>query len=59
MTEYSVLFVTKITAKSKKDLERKAEIHEEILTKALRKPIYAYRYGEIEKKDKIKQTTLD
>ena len=59
MTEYSVLFVTKISAKSKKDLERKSEQYEEILTKTLRKPIQAYAYGEIEKKDQIKQTTLD
>lgn len=59
MTEYSVLFVTKISAKNKKDLERKAEKHEEILTKALRKPVHAYGYGEIEKKDRIKQATLD
>ena len=60
MTEYSVLFVTKINAKSKADLERRAEKYEEILSKALRKPIHAYGYGKIEKKDTIAtQTTLD
>lgn len=60
MTEYNVLFVTKISAKSKSDLERKAEKYEEILSKALRKSVYAYGYGTLEKKDTIvKQSTLD
>lgn len=57
MTEYSVLFVTKISAKSKSDLDRKAEQTAEAMSKALRKKVYAHGYGKIEKKDAI-QTTL-
>jgi len=59
MVEYSVLFATKITAKNKEDLYRKADIHAEQMTKCLRKPVYAYQYGELEVKKTVKQTTLD
>ena len=59
MGEYSVLFVTKLSAKSKKDLERKAEKTAEQMSKSILKPVYAHSYGEIEKKDTLKQTTLD
>ena len=57
MTDYSVLFVTKITAKSKSDMERKAEKTAEAMSKCLRKRVEAYGYGEVEKKDKL-QTKL-
>ena len=57
MTEYSVLFVTKISAKSKSDLDRKAESVAETMSKCLKKKVYEYGYGTIEKKDAI-QTTL-
>lgn len=59
MTEYSVLFVTKISAKSKSDLERKAEQTAETLSKCLRKSVYAHSYGVIEKKDTVTQSTLE
>ena len=58
MTEYSVLFVTKISAKSKSDLGRKAEQTAEAMSKCLRKSVWAYGYGTIEKKD-IVQSTLE
>jgi hypothetical protein len=57
MTEYSVLFVTKISAKSKSDLNRKAGQTAEAMSKCLKKKVYEYGYGRIEKKDAI-QTTL-
>lgn len=56
MVEYSVLFVTKITAKNKNDLERKAESTAEAMSKCLRKSVYAYQYGVIEKQDSIQST---
>ncbi|MBQ2654062.1 MAG: hypothetical protein IJF83_10940 [Methanobrevibacter sp.] len=58
MTEYSVLFVTKISAKSKSDLDRKAESTAEAMSKCLKKKVYPYGYGLIEKKDQI-QSTLE
>ena len=51
MTEYSVLFAVKMTAKNVKDLHRKVEPVEERLSKCLRKPVHAYQYGELVKKD--------
>ena len=59
MTEYFVLFYTKLSAKSKKDLERKAEKTAETLSKCLRKTVEEYGYVEVEKKDIPSQTTLD
>ena len=59
MTEYSVLFVTKISAKSKSDLERKAEATAETMSKSLRKKVFPHSYGQIEKKDTVVQSTLD
>lgn len=58
MTEYSVLFVTKISAKSKSDLDRKAETTAEAMSKCLKKKVYPYGYGTITKEDKV-QTTLE
>lgn len=57
MTEYSVLFAVKMTAKNVKDLERKVEPVEEKLSRCIGKRVFAYQYGVIEKKDNI-QTTL-
>ena len=56
MTEYSVLFVMKLSAKNVKDLERKAEASAEAMSKCLRKPVYAWQYGEIEKQDSVQST---
>ena len=58
MTEYGVLFLTKISAKSKSDLDRKAESVAEAMSKCLKKSVYAHSYGIIEKKD-IVQSTLE
>jgi hypothetical protein len=55
MTEYSVLFATKISAKSKSDLERKAEKVGLELSKCLKKGVYPHSYGEIVKKDRIER----
>lgn len=57
MGEYSVLFAVKMSAKNVKDLERKVEPVEEKLSRCLGKPVLAYQYGELVKKDKL-QTTL-
>ena len=57
MTEYSVLFAVKMSAKNVKDLERKAETTGEQLSKCLKKKVYPYQYGELKKEDKV-QTTL-
>lgn len=59
MTEYSVLFVTKITAKNKKDLERKAELHADLMRQAVNKPVYPHSYGIIEKQDTLQSTLTD
>ena len=59
LTEYSVLFVTKISAKSKDDMTRKAEQTAEQLSKCLKKSVYPHSYGIVEKKETITQTTLD
>ena len=52
MTEYFVTFFTKLSAKSDKDLERKAEQTAEAMSKCLHKRVQAHGYVEIEKKDK-------
>ena len=57
--EFSVLFAVKISAKSKSDMERKAEATAQAMTKCLNKKVYPYQYGVIEKTDTIVQTTLD
>ena len=54
MTEYSVLFAMKLSAKSVDDLQRKAEATAEDMSKHLKKPVYAYRYGELVKQDTLK-----
>ena len=53
-----VMFYTKISAKSKDDLERKAEKVSETLSKSLRKKVYPHGYYEVEKSDRIVQTKL-
>lgn len=58
LAEYAVLFVMKMSAKSPKDLERKAESSAEAMSKCLKKKVLAYQWGELEKKDVV-QTTLD
>ena len=50
MTEYFVTFYTKLSAKSEKDLKRKAETVAEALSKSLRKKVEPHGYVEIEKK---------
>lgn len=47
MTEYSVLFAMKLSAKNVKDLERKAEKTAEDLSKHLKKTVLPHSYGEI------------
>lgn len=54
MTEYSVLFATKISAKNKADLERKSEQVGLQLSKCLKKSVFPHSYGEIEKRDSIR-----
>ena len=54
MTEYFVTFYTKISAKSEKDLERKAEKTEQVMSMAIGKRVYSHGYAEIEKVDKLK-----
>ena len=56
MTEYSVLFVTKISAKSKSDLDRKAEQTADAMSKCLKKSVYAHSWGVIEKKDSVQSS---
>lgn len=59
MSEYMVFFYTKLSAKSEKDVNRKAEQVGEALSKCLKKRVIAHGYVEVEKGDKVKQTTLD
>lgn len=59
MSEYLVFFFTKISAKSEKDINRKAETVGEQLSKCLKKKVNPHGYVEVEKKDVIKQATLD
>ena len=54
MTECLVFFKTKLSAKSKKDLERKAEQVELALSKCLKKRVYAHGYVELVKQDTLK-----
>lgn len=51
MTEYSVLFAMKLSAKNVKDLERKSETVAENISKHLKKKVYPHSYGELVKKD--------
>lgn len=53
MTEYSVLFAIKMSAKSEKDLSRKAETLGEDLSRHLRKTVLPHSYGELVKKDVV------
>lgn len=55
MTEYSVLFAIKMSAKNVKDLERKAETLGEDLSKHLRKTVLPYSYGEIVRKESVER----
>lgn len=53
MVEYSVLFAVKMSAKNVKDLERKAEVLGEDLSKHLKKTVLPHSYGELVKKDVV------
>lgn len=55
MTQYEVIFKTDITAKSKSDMERKAETIAAKFTEKIRKPVIAMGYME---KDDNKQQKL-
>lgn len=59
LTEYSVLFAVKLSAKSVNQLELKAEQVGEQLSKCLRKPVYPYQYGELVKKDELQSTLTE
>lgn len=59
MVEYSVLFAVKMSAKNVKDLERKVVPVEEKLSKCLKKPVMAYQYGELVKKDVVQSTLTE
>lgn len=54
MTQYMVFYMTKITTKSDKDLERKAEALEANLSKHLKKKVWCHGYGEIKNKETLK-----
>ena len=54
MTEYAVFFVTKLSAKSDKDLSRKTEKVSNAMSMAIGKRVEAHGYVEIEKQDKVK-----
>ena len=53
MPEYAVRFITKITAKSPKDLERRVEKIENAMSMAIGKRVYAHDYGVLENKKTI------
>ena len=55
MTEYSVLFAIKMSAKNVKDLERKVIPVEDKLSKCLKKRVFAHSYGELVKKDHVEK----
>ena len=59
MVEYSVLFAVKVSAKNVKQLEKKAEKISEKLTKCINKPVFAYQYGELVKKDQLQSTLTE
>lgn len=59
MVEYSVLFAVKMTAKNKKDLERKAELVANDLSKHLKKIVFPHSFGEIVKKDVLQSTLTE
>ena len=56
MTEYEIIFKTDITAKSKSDMERKAEIISAKFTEKIKKPVIAVGY--MEKKDTKQQRLI-
>ena len=56
MTEYEIIFKTDITAKSKSDMERKAEIISAKLTEKIKKPVIAIDY--MEKQDNKQQKLI-
>ena len=58
MTEYFVTFYIKLSAKSQKDLKRKAEEVANKMTKCLKKKVEPHGFVEVEKKDRAVQTTL-
>lgn len=59
MTEYSVLFAVKMSAKNVKQLQKKAEKTSEKLSKCLHKNVVAYQYAELAKKDVIQSTLTE
>lgn len=59
MTNYLVVFHTKISATSEEDLRTKAEKTEEALSKCLKKKVEKHGYIELKKQDvPSEQTTL-
>lgn len=54
MAQYMVFYMTKVTAKSDKDLERRAETIAEDLSKHLKKRVWCHGYGEITNKQVLK-----
>lgn len=48
-----------MSAKNVKDLERKVVPVEEKLSKCLKKPVMAYQYGELVKKDVVQSTLTE
>ena len=59
MTDYSVLFAVKLSAKNVKQLEKKAEKTAEKLSKCINKSVFPYQYGVIEKKDQLQSTLTE
>ena len=51
MTEYLVIFQTKLSAKSEEELREKAEKIEEVMSKTLKKKVEKHGYIELNKKD--------
>lgn len=51
MTEYMVMFYTKVSAKSDEQLQKKAEQISESMSKCLKKKVEAHGFVEIVKKD--------
>lgn len=59
MTDYSVLFAVKMSAKNVKQLEKKAEKLGKKLSEYAHKPILPYQYGELVKKDEVQKTLTE
>lgn len=59
MTDYLVKFGVRVSAKSKKDLYRKAERIGNSMTMCVGKKVYPISYGEIVQKETIKDGAND